>query len=114
VGLDKEEDQIIVTRQGDIGQEILALPMPSLVTCSNDMNDPRIPKIKGIMQAKRKPIDTLTLGDLGLSEEKLCPRTQVTAYEPIPPRAPGKKLEGEPEEVVRTLVRLLREEAHVL
>ncbi|MEL6615600.1 MAG: electron transfer flavoprotein subunit beta/FixA family protein, partial [Bacteroidota bacterium] len=40
VGLEQEGDTLVVTRQGDSGQEIIALPTPGLVTCSNDMNDP--------------------------------------------------------------------------
>ncbi len=114
VGLALEEGTLVVTRQGDVGQEVLELHLPGLVTISNDMNDPRIPTIKGIMQAKRKPVERLQLQDLGVEPEKLQPRTRVRGYEPVPPRPPGKKLAGEPQEVVRELVRLLREEAKVL
>nr|NIT61427.1 electron transfer flavoprotein subunit beta/FixA family protein [Fodinibius sp.]NIV16049.1 electron transfer flavoprotein subunit beta/FixA family protein [Fodinibius sp.]NIY30007.1 electron transfer flavoprotein subunit beta/FixA family protein [Fodinibius sp.] len=61
VGLSLEEDELVVKRQGDSGQEIIALPQPCLVTCSNDMNEPRIPSLKGIMQSKRKPMETIAL-----------------------------------------------------
>ncbi|WP_397547783.1 electron transfer flavoprotein subunit beta/FixA family protein [Rhodothermus marinus] len=114
VGLACEDGRLIVTRQGDAGREIIELTLPGLVTISNDMNDPRIPSIRGIMQARRKPVERLTLSDLGLSDDALRPQTRVTGYRPVPPRAPGRKLEGEPAEVVRELVRLLREEARVL
>jgi electron transfer flavoprotein beta subunit len=114
VDLAWENGHLIVTRQGDAGREIIALALPGLVTISNDMNDPRIPSIRGIMQARRKSIERLTLSDLGLSSEALQPQTRVTGYRPIPPRSPGRKIEGEPAEGVRELVRLLREEAHVL
>ncbi len=114
VELAYEADRLVVTRQGDAGREIFELTLPGLVTISNDMNDPRIPSIRGIMQARRKPIERLTLSDLGLTPEQLRSRTHVTGYRPIPPRTPGRKLEGEPAEVVRELVRLLREEARVL
>ncbi len=114
VGLAFEEGELVVARQGDVGQEVVVLSLPGLVTISNDMNDPRIPTIKGIMQAKRKPMERLSLADLGVSAEALQPRTRVRGYESIPPRPPGRKLEGEPQEVVQELVRLLREEAKVL
>ncbi|QXD17271.1 electron transfer flavoprotein subunit beta/FixA family protein [Rhodocaloribacter litoris] len=112
VGLayEAETRQLVVTRQGDAGQEIIALPMPCLVTCSNDMNDPRIPTLKGIMGAKRKPIDTR---EVAVPAEGL-PVTKVLAFEPVPEREPGQRLEGEPEEVARLLCKKLAEEARVL
>lgn len=109
-----EAGRLLVTRQGDAGREVIELALPVLVTISNDMNDPRIPAIRGIMEARRKPVERLTLSDLGLSAEQLQPQTRVTGYRPVPPRAPGRKLEGTPTEVVCELVRLLREEARVL
>ncbi|MDX1618871.1 MAG: electron transfer flavoprotein subunit beta/FixA family protein, partial [Balneolaceae bacterium] len=46
VGLQIEEGTLVVKRQGDSGQEMIELPPPCLVTCSNDMNEPRIPSLK--------------------------------------------------------------------
>jgi electron transfer flavoprotein beta subunit len=101
VGLSREDAQLVVTRQGDGGQEIIALPTPCLVTCSNDMNDPRIPSLKGIMAAKRKPIEKEVANDLPDAAVK------TLRYEPAPGREPGQKLEGEPQEMVAELVRRL-------
>src|SRR5690625_5451921 len=64
VGISSEKEVLLVTRQGDQGQEIITLPSPGLVTCSNDMNNPRIPGLKGIMQSKKKPVDVIALHDL--------------------------------------------------
>lgn len=109
VGLAIENSALVVTRQGDAGQEILELPTPCLVTCSNDMNDPRIPNLKGIMQAKRKSIRQIDT-DLPATG----PLTLVRRYEPMPEREPGRTLEGEPDEVVSELIDLLKTEAKVL
>lgn len=114
VGLTREENKLVVTRQGDSGQEIIALPSPCLVTCSNDMNEPRIPSLKGIMQSKRKPVETVELSSLGLDEEALTPRTRVTGYREKPEREPGQKFEGDPEELARKVAGLLDEEENVL
>lgn len=114
VGLDAEDQNLIVKRQGDSGQEIIELPTPCLVTCSNDMNDPRIPSLKGIMQSKKKPLETLELGALGLDEESLSSDTKVTGYQEKPAREAGKKYEGEPDEIAQTVARLLDEEANVI
>ena len=107
VGLKVEGDKVIVIRQGDGGQEILELGTPCLVTCSNDMNNPRIPALKGIMAAKRKQIAT---------EDASVPavRTAVTSTFEPPAREAGIKLEGEPDEMVADLVRRLDSEAGVL
>ncbi len=101
VGLAIEGDQLVVTRQGDTGQEIIALPTPCLVTCSNDMNNPRIPNLKGVMGAKKKPVDSTPLAEIPRST------IRVLSYEPLPSRAPGRFIEGEPAEQVAELVGLL-------
>jgi electron transfer flavoprotein beta subunit len=71
------------------------------------MNDPRIPNIKGIMQSKRKPLDTV---------EGSAPSaaTEVLAYEPMPERTAGPQLDGDPEELARQLVDKLAHEVKVL
>lgn len=107
VGLAVEGDKLVVTRQGDSGQEIIELQTPCLVTCSNDMNNPRIPALKGIMAAKRKQIATETVS-------APAARTSVSGTIDPPGREPGIKLEGEPEELVSDLVRRLDSEAGVL
>ena len=101
VGLEVEGGQVVVTRQGDGGQEILAVPTPCLVTCSNDMNDPRIPNLKGIMAAKKKPIDTRPAGELP------APQVRTLRFEEVPGRQPGEVLDGDPAEMAAELVRRL-------
>lgn len=114
VGLDIENDNLVVKRQGDAGQEIIELPAPCLVTCSNDMNDPRIPSLKGIMQSKRKPLETVELSALDFDEGNLQSDTKVTGYQEKPGREPGKKFEGEAEEMAQKVATLLDEEANVI
>ena len=103
VGLDIEGGggPVIVKRQGDQGTEVLALQTPCLITCSNDMNDPRIPKLKGIMQAKRKPVDITSAAE---RDDVGATRTVVDSYAPMPSRKAGEKLEGTAEEMVHELV----------
>lgn len=103
VGLEIEDDALVVTRQGDAGQETIALPTPCLVTCSNDMNDPRIPNLKGIMAAKRKPVETQSVSDVPAAS------VRVLRYEPMPRREPGEKLDGEPAEQAAAVVRKLHD-----
>lgn len=111
VGLDIEDDNLVVTRQGDAGQEILVLEPPCLVTCSNDMNDPRIPNLRGIMAAKKKPIESLSTDQFA---ENLAPRSKTTDVFDPPAREPGVMLQGEPSEMATTVVNKLAEEAKVI
>lgn len=55
-----------IQRQAEIGYTVAEAPLPSLVSVTKAINEPRYPSMKGIMQSKKKPIDTLTLADLGL------------------------------------------------
>ncbi|MFN1835310.1 electron transfer flavoprotein subunit beta/FixA family protein [Balneola sp. MJW-20] len=114
VGLKADGSTITVKRQGDAGQEMIDLPTPCVVTCSNDMNEPRIPNLKGIMASKRKPVDTIELSALGVDESELSAKTKVLSYEEKPAREAGKKYEGEPDEVAREVAQLLDSEANVL
>lgn len=118
VGLefDASKNKMLVKRQGDYGQEMIELPLPCLVTCSNDMNDPRIPSLKGIMASKKKPVDTKTLADLGLDVAALQSdlKTQILGYQNLPSREPGKKFEGDATELVGTLMNALQNEAKVI
>jgi electron transfer flavoprotein beta subunit len=111
VGIEVEEGGLVVERQGDAGSEIIALDPPCLVTCSNDMNNPRIPKLKGIMAAKKKPVDEHPAAEFGGASTTT---TTVVGYEPVPEREPGTMLEGETGEMIEALVQRLDGEANVL
>jgi len=78
------------------------------------MNEPRIPNLKGIMQSKRKPVDAFSADDLEaeLSEDSV--KTKVLAYEEKPGREPGKKYEGEPDEIARQVAQLLDSKENVI
>lgn len=114
VGIRTDGSGLLVTRQGDSGQEILRLDFPCLVTCSNDMNNPRIPSLKGIMASKKKTVDTLSLPDLGIDPSTLAGKTKVTGYANVPARAAGRKFEADPADLARQLVGLLQNEAKVI
>jgi electron transfer flavoprotein beta subunit len=72
------------------------------------MNDPRIPNLRGVMQAKSKPLASERVADVP------APRVTTLGYEPLPQRAPGVRLDGEPAEQAADLVRRLEGEARVL
>jgi electron transfer flavoprotein beta subunit len=114
VGLEFEDENMTVTRQGDAGQEIINVPTPGLVTCSNDMNDPRIPSLKGIMQSKRKPVDTVSVSDLLSEGSTESAQTKIHSYEEKPEREPGEMFKGEPDEIARKVAGLLDSKENVI
>lgn len=62
-----EDDKALVTREIDGGLRTVALTLPAIVTTDLRLNEPRYAKLPDIMKAKRKPLDTLSLADLGVA-----------------------------------------------
>jgi electron transfer flavoprotein beta subunit len=65
-GLDVGE-VLRVTRQTEAGDEVIEAPLPALVSVSDAINEPRYTSLKGVMAAKRKPLETMTLTELGVA-----------------------------------------------
>jgi len=107
-----------VARQVEGGLDIIEVNLPAIFTATKGLNEPRYPSLPGIMKAKKKPLKTLTLKDVGLKEEEVGEKgalTKVVRYSLPPMRKAGKIIEGEtPEEKAAKLVKLLREEAKVI
>jgi electron transfer flavoprotein beta subunit len=111
VGLTIAAGKLTARREVEGLVEVLEGALPALVTCDKGLNTPRYANIKGIMAAKKKPIETLGAGELGVD---LAERVVWESLELPPPRGAGKILRGDPAETARELARLLREEAKVL
>jgi electron transfer flavoprotein beta subunit len=62
---------LTVERQTDEGYEVVTASTPALVSVWDTINDPRYPSFKGIMAAKKKPVQTLTLADLGIDASEV-------------------------------------------
>ncbi|NMA70088.1 MAG: electron transfer flavoprotein subunit beta/FixA family protein [Desulfitobacterium sp.] len=112
--LEVDNGQATVVREIDGGTETLESPLPLMITAQKGLNEPRYPSVAGIMKAKRKPITTMSLSDLGLSESEVAPRMITESYTLPEPREGGRKIPGEAADAARELARLLREEAKVI
>lgn len=113
--LELEAGKATATREIDDGVEIIEVPLPAIFTAQQGLAEPRYPSMKGIMQAKKKPLDRIALGDLGL-DESVVDGAKVKIVEitlPVP-RKGGKIIEGEPAEATQQVVQLLRSEAKVV
>lgn len=114
IKLEIEGNKAVATREIEGGCEVVEVPLPAVITAQKGLNEPRYPTMKGIMQAKKKPMNKLTLADLGLELQEIAPKVRVQKYFLPSPRAQGKIITGEPAEAVANLVKLLREEAKVI
>jgi len=105
-----------VERGVEGGVEIQEGRLPAVITCDKGLNDPRYPTLKGIMQAKKKPLDVRSAVEVGVAEAELAagPRVLWESLVLPPPRQRGRIVEGAPLEAARELARLLRDEAKVL
>ncbi|MEK3883417.1 electron transfer flavoprotein subunit beta/FixA family protein [Paenibacillus sp. PL2-23] len=109
------ERYALVERDAEGDTETVALPLPALITAQQGLNEPRYPSLPGIMKAKKKPLRTISLGELSLPANTLGEaRSRQVSLFPPPPRAAGKRIPGAPAEQAAELVKLLRSEAKVL
>jgi len=97
-------------------EEIVRVPLPALLTCDKGLCEMRYPSLPNLMKAKKKPVRTLTAGDVGDLAQITADvgGTRLHDFQPPPERPPGKLIDGEPDDAARELVRLLREEAKVI
>jgi electron transfer flavoprotein beta subunit len=110
------DGKLTLGRKGDVGVEMMEVTLPALMTANDSLNEARLASLRGIMQAKKKPMEVLTLADLGLSPDEVGAAgagVELVEFSPPPQRAAGKKFEGEPEEVARQVVELLANEAKI-
>jgi electron transfer flavoprotein beta subunit len=58
---------VTVERETEVGNDHIEAKLPAVVAVSDAINEPRYTSLKGMMGAKKKPLDTLTVSDLGLA-----------------------------------------------
>jgi electron transfer flavoprotein beta subunit len=87
-----------VERQTDGGYWALEAPLPAIVSTWDTINEPRYPSFKGIMAAKKKPVESKTLADLGIDPGTVGlanAATQVVDFTGRPPKGEGVKVADE-------------------
>ena len=87
-----------VKRQTEFGYDVIEAPLPAVVAVSDAINEPRYPSLKGIMGAKKKPFETLSLADLSVDAAHAGDagsQTEVLALSEPPSRGDSQKIEGD-------------------
>jgi len=102
-------------REVEGGQEKVESSLPALLTCQKGLNEPRYAALKGIMAAKRKPVDKIEVSSLGI-DEVADSSYNIRSLELPPPKSEGTIIQGEddPAGAAAQLVNLLRNEAKAI
>jgi electron transfer flavoprotein beta subunit len=87
------DGKLTVKRQTEFGYDVIEMPLPAVLAVSDAINEPRYPSLKGIMGAKSKPQETVSLSDLGV--DGLESRTEVYALNDPPARGDSRKIDDD-------------------
>jgi electron transfer flavoprotein beta subunit len=82
-----------IRRDGDASTQTVTASLPALVSVTDQINEPRYPSFKGIMAAKKKPVETWSLADLGVDASQVgldAAWTKVESFAARPPRSKGE------------------------
>ncbi|NUR16630.1 MAG: electron transfer flavoprotein subunit beta/FixA family protein, partial [Dermatophilaceae bacterium] len=82
-----------IRRDGDASTQTITASLPALVSVTDQINEPRYPSFKGIMAAKKKPVETWALADLGVDAAQVgldAAWTKVSSFDARPPRSQGE------------------------
>jgi electron transfer flavoprotein beta subunit len=104
--LELKDGKGIAHREAEGGTEVVEVKLPAVFTAQRGLAEPRYPSIKGIMMAKKKPIEEI-------DAPAPSGRLEIEKLSPPPERPPGK-IVGKGKDAVPDLVRLLRQEAKVI
>ncbi|MBU1121732.1 MAG: electron transfer flavoprotein subunit beta/FixA family protein [Candidatus Omnitrophota bacterium] len=112
VHIDTTPRVIVVERLLEEGYELLELQLPALLTVVKEINEPRMPSLKGKMRARGTKIPVWTNSDLNIAEDQIGLNgspTQVLKIFTPPQKEGGKLFKGEPQEVVSQLIEEIKD-----
>ncbi|MBC7427520.1 MAG: electron transfer flavoprotein subunit beta/FixA family protein [Bacteriovorax sp.] len=117
VGYEGSATDITVKREVEGGAlEVYGVKLPALIACNKGINTPRYASLPGIMKAKKKPLTTLSLADVGVGDADK--RVKYSNFTLPPEKPPGKKFDAtdaaKQAAVIKEVVGLLRTEAKIL
>jgi electron transfer flavoprotein beta subunit len=94
----RADGSLRVKRQTEFGYDVIETPLPAVVAVSDAINEPRYPSLKGIMGAKSKPQEMLSLQDLSIAPDdagESGSRTAVLELKTPPSRGESRKVEDD-------------------
>ena len=116
--LSEDGSRATVTREVEGGCDVLVCPLPAVFTANKGLNEPRYASLKGIMMAKKKPVDLIDAAGLGLDASVLGADKRMiqtrTFAAPETREAAHRKIEGDLGQIVGETVRVLKEELKII
>ncbi|MEM0119954.1 MAG: electron transfer flavoprotein subunit beta/FixA family protein [Thermoprotei archaeon] len=109
--LEYDERSVVAERDLEDGIHVVRSPLPCVVTVAQEINQPRLPTLKSILAASKKPINTVSFSQLEVKTETLQP--VATTKTVVPPKTERKKIVidgSKPEEAVQNLIKYLGQE----
>jgi electron transfer flavoprotein beta subunit len=92
--LEVADGKLRINRQTEKGYDVVETDLPAVVTVTAGVNEPRYPSFKGIVEAKKKPVDTLSADDLGLSLDGSASQS-IAQIADAPQRGAGEIVEDD-------------------
>jgi len=108
--VETQGDQVRIKRDGDTATEVIGGTLPLVLSVTDQSGEARYPSFKGIMAAKKKPLETLGLGDLGVDASEIgldAAWTKVESVAARPPRTAGEIVKDEDGSGATALVEFL-------
>jgi electron transfer flavoprotein beta subunit len=114
--LELGEGKVTAHREIEGAEEVIEASTPAVITAQKGLNEPRYASLKGIMAAKKIPVDTKTVSDLGLSDADIYKQRVVVVSIELPPEKSGvRKIDGaDPLAAAKEILKYIREEAKAL
>jgi electron transfer flavoprotein beta subunit len=113
IKMDVEDGKLRCERQAEYGYDTVSVEMPAVISVGDAINEPRYPSLKAIMGAKKKPLDKVAVGDVGIEADHVgADGSQVNCgdFKPPPAKAGGEIIEDEDtDETVEKIIAWLEE-----
>jgi electron transfer flavoprotein beta subunit len=98
IKMDLTDGKLRCERQAEYGYDTVEIGLPAVISVGDAINEPRYPSLKAIMGAKKKPLETKAIGDVGIEADRVGEagsQTAVLAINPPPEKQPGEIIEDE-------------------
>ncbi|HEX2293744.1 MAG TPA: electron transfer flavoprotein subunit beta/FixA family protein [Actinomycetota bacterium] len=89
------DGRVKINRQTADGYHVVECDLPALITVTAGVNEPRYASFKGIMAAKKKPVETLSLSDLGLSGDEVAVKQSIVELAAAEERKAGEVVQDD-------------------
>jgi electron transfer flavoprotein beta subunit len=98
IKMDLADGKLTCERQAEYGYDTVEVELPAVISVGDAINEPRYPSLKAIMGAKKKPLDTVAIGDVGIEADRVGEggsRVVCGEFKAPPEKAGGTIIEDE-------------------